>query len=312
VNTPLVTVITVTYNSSKYINAAIDSILASTYTNFELIIGDDNSKDSTWQIVNTYTDSRIIKYKNETNIGEYPNRNKAIDLAKGEYLIFIDGDDMIYPQGLAYMTKMLHNFPDCAMALMYPFLDWVFYPIVISPKQFFISNFFGKGFNDIAFTNTFFRTKVVQQNKYLSTQFRCGDVYTRLKIANEYNTLVIQDQLTWWRETPNQASQMFAKSTNSIIESYELNIKVLLENNNLLTETELQNAIENQYFSIKNNLKARVKKLDIKGVFVVGQYLFKNKILYKILTSQKISINIFKDYDASNPYTNNQKIVEFH
>ena len=309
-NTPLVTVITVTYNSSKYINAAIDSVLASTYTNFELIIGDDNSKDNTWQIINTYTDSRIIKYKNETNIGEYPNRNKAIALAKGEYLIFIDGDDMIYPEGLGFMTKMLHSFPDCGMALMYPFLDWVFYPIVLTPKQFYVSNYLGKGFNDLAFTNTFFRTKIVRQNKYLSTAYRCGDTYTRLKVAKDFNVLVIKDQLTWWRETPNQASQMFAKSATSVVENYELNKKILLENNDLLNNAELSNAIENQLFSIKQNLQSSVRKLNFTSIVFIVKYLIKNNILFKTLLSKKNNVNIFQEYSASNPLRNNQKIKE--
>src|SRR5438105_4541179 len=99
---PLVTVITVTYNSAAYVRDAIESVLAQTYDNIEYIIGDDYSTDNTWQIIREYKDERIRAYRNEKNLGEYPNRNKAISLATGKYLIFIDGDDILYPHGIAY------------------------------------------------------------------------------------------------------------------------------------------------------------------------------------------------------------------
>ena len=63
--------------------------------NFEYIIGDDCSIDNTWEIINDFNDSRIVKYRNDTNLGEYPNRNKAVTIAKGDWILFIDGDDVM-------------------------------------------------------------------------------------------------------------------------------------------------------------------------------------------------------------------------
>ena len=92
---PLVSVITVTYNSEAYVRDAIESILASSYVNFELLIQDDQSVDSTWTIIGEYKDTRIKAVRNEVNIGEYPNRNRALERVTGKYVLFIDGDDMI-------------------------------------------------------------------------------------------------------------------------------------------------------------------------------------------------------------------------
>ena len=96
---PLVTVITVTYNSSLYIRDAIESVLTQPYPNFEYIIADDCSTDNTWDIINEYKDSRIKKYRNETNLKEYPNRNKAVTMASGDYVVFVDGEKTVTLKG---------------------------------------------------------------------------------------------------------------------------------------------------------------------------------------------------------------------
>src|SRR5205809_1097603 len=77
------------------------------------------------------------KFINEQNLGEYANRNKAISLANGEYLIFIDGDDLIYPYGLSFMMDFAVKYPDCAMILSRPVDERVIYPKHISPRQFY-------------------------------------------------------------------------------------------------------------------------------------------------------------------------------
>ena len=89
---PLVSVLMTAYNREKYIAEAIESVLASTYSNLELIIVDDCSKDNTLQIATNYQakDDRIKVYKNEKNLGDYPNRNKAASYAKGKYLKYVD------------------------------------------------------------------------------------------------------------------------------------------------------------------------------------------------------------------------------
>ena len=96
---PLVSVLMTAYNREIYIAQAIESVLQSTYTNFELIIVDDGSTDSTLSIAKKYAeaDERVYVYQNETNLGDYNNRNRAASLAKGMLYKYLDSDDVIYP-----------------------------------------------------------------------------------------------------------------------------------------------------------------------------------------------------------------------
>ncbi len=103
-------VITVSYNSARFIGHTINSVLNQTYKNFEYIILDDNSTDSTWQIIEGFKDERINAYRNPNNLGEYQNRNKAIEIASGKYIIFIDGDDYMYWNALeTFFLDLIKN-----------------------------------------------------------------------------------------------------------------------------------------------------------------------------------------------------------
>lgn len=93
---PRVSVIMPAYNVEKYIAESIESILGQTFEDFELIIIDDCSTDTTWEIICRYAgqDSRIIAIKNEQNLGISGNRNKGLGLAKGKYVAWQDADDI--------------------------------------------------------------------------------------------------------------------------------------------------------------------------------------------------------------------------
>lgn len=82
-----------TYNRAHYIGQAIDSVLSQSFSDWELLIVDDASTDTTEEIVRSYEDSRIVYIKNESNLGITKNRNKALSLAKGEYIAVLDSDD---------------------------------------------------------------------------------------------------------------------------------------------------------------------------------------------------------------------------
>jgi glycosyltransferase involved in cell wall biosynthesis len=92
---PLVSVLITAYNREKYISDAIKSVLDSSFENFELIIVDDCSEDGTYDIAFGFKDERIRLYKNESNLGQFTNRNKAASLAQGNFLKFVDSDDKI-------------------------------------------------------------------------------------------------------------------------------------------------------------------------------------------------------------------------
>ncbi len=90
---PLVSILMPTYNSEKYVAEAIQSILKQTYTNYEFLICDDGSTDSTLKIIKKFNDDRIKVFRNEINLGELKTRNFLLRNAKGEFLAYQDADD---------------------------------------------------------------------------------------------------------------------------------------------------------------------------------------------------------------------------
>ena len=203
---PLVSVITVTYNSSLYVRDAVESVLAQTYTNIEYIIGDDCSTDNTWQVICGYSDPRIKAYRNETNLREYPNRNKAIDMATGKYLIFIDGDDIIFPHGIAFFVSQLEAFPEAALAVQKNYNNNLLFPALFRPKEAIANAVFGNNLLSSSFTSDFFRTDVLKKEGKLRTQYKTGDEEIRFRLAASYPVLYVAGWVSWPRETPGQAS----------------------------------------------------------------------------------------------------------
>lgn len=94
-----VSVILTAFNEEKYISKAIESILNQTLEDLEMIVVNDGSTDSTWDIITSFNDSRI-KAINQENQGPGASRNKALDEACGEYIMYLDGDDWYCPQAL--------------------------------------------------------------------------------------------------------------------------------------------------------------------------------------------------------------------
>ena len=92
---PLVSIIMPAYNCERYIAEAITSVINQTYPNLELIVIDDSSQDNTANIVKKLAlkDMRINLYQNERNMGVSKTRNKGIEIAKGEWIAFLDSDD---------------------------------------------------------------------------------------------------------------------------------------------------------------------------------------------------------------------------
>ncbi len=133
-----VSILTTVYNREKYLAACIDSVLASSYQDWELIIVDDVSTDTSVAIAKSYEqkDARIKVYVNQTNLGDYPNRNKAASYAKGTYLKYLDADDLIYPHGLEIMVHTMEQFPEAALGISQKVVEDVKpYPFLCSPKK---------------------------------------------------------------------------------------------------------------------------------------------------------------------------------
>jgi glycosyltransferase involved in cell wall biosynthesis len=105
---PFFSVILPTYNRANMIGRAIESVIAQTYTNWELLVVDDGSTDNTKQVVEAYNDSRI-RYIYQQNAERSAARNNGIDNAKGEYVCFIDSDDYFL---LNHLQEFINNLGD--------------------------------------------------------------------------------------------------------------------------------------------------------------------------------------------------------
>ncbi|MBQ7232386.1 MAG: glycosyltransferase family 2 protein [Clostridia bacterium] len=90
----LVSIIMPNYNGAKYLKDTIDSVIAQTYSNWELLFVDDCSKDESMEIIRSYKDSRIRLLQNETNSGAAVSRNHALKEARGKWIAFLDSDDL--------------------------------------------------------------------------------------------------------------------------------------------------------------------------------------------------------------------------
>ena len=103
---PLVSICVPTYNSSAWLREAIESALGQSFTDFELVISDNASTDSTLEILHSYRDSRIRLEPSERNIGLTLNHNRLIRLSKGRYVKFLHADDALAPTCLEEMVAL--------------------------------------------------------------------------------------------------------------------------------------------------------------------------------------------------------------
>lgn len=122
-NTPAVSVIIPMYNAEKYIAECLDSVLAQTFQDFEVILVDDCSTDSSRQIAESYLEKfggRLNIYDTEKNSGAggYVPRNIGLRLSRGEYIFFLDSDDLILADGLEKVYKIAKYFDVDVVNLM--------------------------------------------------------------------------------------------------------------------------------------------------------------------------------------------------
>lgn len=111
----MISVIVPTYNSERYIEKCITSLINQTYKNIEILVIDNNSKDSTRDIVKRFQnkDSRIILIKNEKTFFVGYSRNVGLNNAKGDYISFMDSDDFAEPKFMETMLSKFEENPEC-------------------------------------------------------------------------------------------------------------------------------------------------------------------------------------------------------
>lgn len=119
-NKPKISVCIPSYNCAPFLAEALDSVLAQTYADFELLIIDDCSTDASCDVIAGYAaqDSRIVFLRNETNLGMVANWNRCIELARGEYIHYLFADDTFASPGcLARMLDVIESDPEISLVV---------------------------------------------------------------------------------------------------------------------------------------------------------------------------------------------------
>lgn len=111
-NAPRVSVLMTVYNAAPWLREAIDSLLAQTYRDWELIAIENGSTDVSADILASYDDPRIRVIPVSENMGRTPALRHAFDLARGEYIAVLDADDVSLPERLAKQVEYLDTLPD--------------------------------------------------------------------------------------------------------------------------------------------------------------------------------------------------------
>ncbi|MQM38857.1 Undecaprenyl-phosphate 4-deoxy-4-formamido-L-arabinose transferase [wastewater metagenome] len=113
---PRVTVVIPVHNRERYLPVAVNSILAQTFSDFELLLIDDGSTDGSLELMHRYqaANPRVRALSNGANLGIPQTRNRGLDEARGEYIALLDSDDYAYPERLAAQVSFLDAHPDHA------------------------------------------------------------------------------------------------------------------------------------------------------------------------------------------------------
>lgn len=229
---PLVSVLMTVYNREKYIAEAIESVINSSYQNWELIIVDDQSKDRSVEIARSYKakDNRIRVYINEVNLGDYPNRNKAASYAKGKYLKYLDSDDIIYPHGLKVMVEAMEKFPEAAIA----FPDFkesgnTKLPYLLNPLDLYNKHYFEGGLLYTGPTGAIYRSDYFNSVNGFNTKFGvASDFAFNLQAASLHPAIILQRDLFWWR--PHEGQEINTKKDHYEILNNQINHFFLTQN----------------------------------------------------------------------------------
>jgi glycosyltransferase involved in cell wall biosynthesis len=218
------------YNTAAFIAEAIESVLASSYEHLELIIVDDCSGDQTHEIALGYQqkDQRVKVYRNASNLGDYNNRNMAASYAAGEYLKYLDADDIIYPDSLRIMVSAMERYPEAGLGLQqFVFDDVKPYPILVTPGWIVKAHFLERSVIGSGPSGAIIKTKVFKEMGGFSGEEFVGDHDLWFRIVFKYPMVLLQPSLVWWRVHEGQESVTEANDKKMMLVRYNLYKKFL-------------------------------------------------------------------------------------
>jgi len=208
-SSPTISILTTVYNREKYLAECIESVQNSHFQDYEHIIVDDGSSDNSVAIAQAYAaeDSRIRVYQNETNIGDYPNRNQAASHAKGKYLKYVDADDLIYPWGLQILWESMEKFPDAGWGLCSLAQDRSrIFPFELSPAEAYRYHYLGPRLFHKAPLSSIIRKTLFDEVGGFEPFSHAGDFAMWHKLARHSPVVCMNQGVVWYRKHDDQSS----------------------------------------------------------------------------------------------------------
>lgn len=227
----MLSVLMTAYNREEFISEAIESVLASSFTDFELIIVDDCSIDATVDIVKSYQDkdNRIKLYINDQNLGQFANRNKASSLASGKYLKFVDSDDIIYPFSLQIMMEAMFKFPEAGLGFCVKYIDSEKpYPYLLSSGEAYLTHYLKEELLMIGPSGLIIKREAFEVVKGFDEYGMPSDNHLTLKITGRYPVVALQRDLFWWRRHTGQVFSLNKHNYQNILNNYLFNTDILI------------------------------------------------------------------------------------
>jgi hypothetical protein len=205
--TPCISVLLTAHNRERYIAESIESVLAQSFTDFELLIGDDQSVDGTVAIIDEYArrDSRIRVVINPHNLGDYGNRRRLASLAHGRFLKYHDSDDVMYRHCLTTMVEPLESEPLAAFALSGA-RGWPGgpCPMLLTPRLAYEREFLGGGLFQQGPASALFRADAFRDLGGFPDVPYAGDYLFWLRACARVNVLLVPGDLFYYRVHPGQ------------------------------------------------------------------------------------------------------------
>lgn len=201
----VISIIMSVYNAEKYLNVAIQSIINQTYSDWELIIINDNSDDESYSIMNKYAerDSRIRIINNVQNLGLTKSLNIGIDYAKGEYVARLDADDIADPSRLEKQINYLKKNPDVVLVGTGGYIvgenGEILHNIKVVKNRHLIKKLLLHGNLFIHSSLMVKKDALVRIGKYRSKFIHSQDYDLVLRLNEHYSLANLSEPLTYWR-----------------------------------------------------------------------------------------------------------------
>jgi glycosyltransferase involved in cell wall biosynthesis/radical SAM superfamily enzyme YgiQ (UPF0313 family) len=244
--TPKVSIVMSVYNGEKYLFEAIQSVQNQTFNNFEFIIVNDASSDTTAKILHQIDDPRFIIFTNEQNFGLTKSLNKALKHCRGEFIARMDADDISHPFRLEKQVSFLESHPKCALVgSSYYVIDEEsniksHIDVLTESSQIKAGlksqNWFGHG-------SVMIRKSALLKVGEYDEQFRYAQDYDLwLRLSEIYDIANIKEALYLWRHTTQAISQNKTREQQEFAELAKKNALIRenlnenhTEQNNMLT-----------------------------------------------------------------------------